>query len=300
LIDPVIFSIKLFGGLTLTLHWYGVLVMLGVIVAAWIAEKEYSYRGENSEHIWNALLWALPVGVVGARLWFVANVTLGGNSYYMDNPGQILNIPQGGLHFFGGLLFGAIAMIIYVRRNKLDLWLLLDVAAPVTMIGQAVARPANFINQELYGQPTTLPWGIAIDASHRIPPYNDMSIYPESTRFHPSFAYQMLWNFITAGSLLWLARRFPEKFKPGAMFGWWLVLAGVGRVIIEAFRPDQPRIPGTDLSYSRLVAGLMAIAGIIMLLIRYGYIRLKFAENWEEEYYISEQPQEEELAKEAA
>jgi len=287
LIDPVIFSVKLFGGVTLTLHWYGVLVMAGVIVAAWIAEKEYSYRGENSEHIWNALLWALPVGVVGARLWYVANVTLGGNSYYMDNPGQILNIPQGGLHFFGGLLFGGLAMIIYVRRNNLDLWLLLDVAAPVTMIGQAIARPANFINQELYGQPTTLPWGIAIDANHRIPPYNDMSLYPESTRFHPAFAYEMLWNFVTAGTLLWLARRFPEKFKPGAMFSWWLVLAGVGRYIIESFRPDQPRIPGTDLSYSRLVAALMAVAGVIMLLVRYGYIRLKFAENWAESYHVT-------------
>jgi len=287
LIDPVIFSFKIFG-INFALRWYGVLVMLGVMVAAWIAEREYTRRGENGEHIWNSLIWALPVGVVGARLWYVANATLGGNSYYMDNPGQILNIPQGGLHFFGGLLFGAIAMIIYIRRNNLDPWLLLDVAAPVTMIGQAIARPANFINQELYGQPTTLSWGIPIEASHRIPPYNDMNLYPESTRFHPAFAYEMIWNFITAGTLLWLARRFPEKFKPGAMFSWWLVISGVGRVIIEAFRPDQPRIPGADLSYSRLVAGLMALAGVVMLLVRYGYIRLKFAENWEEEYQIAE------------
>ena len=290
MIDPVIFSFEVFG-INFALRWYGVLVMLGVIVAAWIAEREYTHRGENSEHIWNSLVWALPVGVVGARLWYVANVTLGGNPYYMDNPGQILNIPQGGLHFFVVLLFGALAMIFYIRRNNLDVWLLLDVAAPVTMIGQAVARPANFINQELYGQPTTLPWGIPIEASHRIPPYNDMNLYSESTRFHPAFAYEMIWNFITAGALLWAARRFPEKFKPGAMFSWWLVLAGVGRVIIEAFRPDQPRIPGTDLSYSRLIAGLMALAGVIMLLVRYGYIRLKFTENWEDEYQISEQAQ---------
>jgi len=290
LIDPVIFSFKLFG-ITFALRWYGVLVMLGVIAAAWIAEREYTRRGENSEHIWNSLIWALPVGVVGARLWYVANATLGGNSYYMDNPGQILNIPQGGLHFFGGLLFGALAMIFYIRRNNLDPWLLLDVAAPVTMIGQAIARPANFINQELYGQPTTLPWGIPIEAAHRIPPYNDMNLYPESTRFHPAFAYEMLWNFTTAGALLWIARRFPEKFKPGALFSWWLVISGVGRVIIETFRPDQPRIPGTDLSYSRLVAAIMAVAGVVMLLVRYGYIRLKFAKNWEKEYQIVKQPE---------
>jgi phosphatidylglycerol:prolipoprotein diacylglycerol transferase len=289
LIDPVIFSFKLFG-ITIALRWYGVLVMLGVIVAAWIAEREYTRRGENSEHIWNALIWGLPVGVVGARLWYVANVTLGGNSYYTDNPGQILNIPQGGLHFFGGLLFGAIAILVYLRRNNLDPWLFLDVAAPVTMIGQAIARPANFINQELYGQPTTLPWGIPIESTHRIPPYNDMSLYPESTRFHPTFAYEMLWNFIAAGTLLWLARRFPEKFKPGAMFSWWLVLAGVGRVIIEFFRPDQPRITGTDISYSSFVAVLMAVAGVILLLVRYGYVRLKFGDGWEEQYQIAKKP----------
>lgn len=289
MIDPVIFSFNLFG-ITIALRWYGVLVMLGVMVAAWIAEREYSRRGENGEHIWNALIWALPVGLVGARLWYVANVTLGGNAYYLNNPGQILNIPQGGLHFFGGLLFGAIAMIFYVRRNNLDPWLLLDVAAPVTMIGQAIARPANFINQELYGQPTTLPWGIPIEEAHRIPPYSDMSLYPEATRFHPTFAYEMIWNFLAAGLLLWVARRFPEKFKPGAMFGWWLVLAGVGRVIIEFFRPDQPRIPGTGVSYSSLIAALMAVAGGVLLLVRYDYIRLKFAENWEEKYHVSQQP----------
>ena len=288
MIDPVIFSIKLFGGLTLTLRWYGVLAMLGVMVAAWIAERELQHRGENGEHIWNALIWALPIGVIGARLWYVVNTTLGGNSYYLDNPGQILNIPQGGLHFYGGLLFGAIVMIVYIHRNKLDPWLILDVAAPVTMIGQAIARPANFINQELYGQPTTLPWGIPIEASHRIPPYNDLNLYPASTRFHPTFAYEMLWNFLTIGLLLWAARRFPEKFKPGAMFGWWLVLAGVGRIWIEFFRPDQPRIPGTDISYTTLVSALMALAGALVLLVRYGYLRLKLAEHWEQAYSITE------------
>ena len=296
MIDPVIFSFELFG-ITIALRWYGVLVMLGVMVAAWIAEREYTRRGENGEHIWNSLIWALPVGVVGARLWYVANATLGGNSYYLDNPGQILNIPQGGLHFFGGLLFGAIAMIIYIRRNNLDPWLLLDVAAPVTMIGQAIARPANFINQELYGQPTALPWGIPIAPAHRIPQYSDLIQYPQSTRFHPTFAYEMLWNFITAGALLWAARRFPEKFKPGAMFSWWLVLAGVGRVIIEFFRPDQPRISGTEISYSTLIAALMAVAGVILLLVRYDYIRLKFAQDWEEGYRVSKQPQKAEVAK---
>lgn len=289
MIDPVIFSIEI-GSITLTLRWYGVLVMLGVIVAGLVAERELIRRGENADHIWNALVWVLPIGIVGARLWYVANTTLGGNSYYMENPAQILNIPQGGLHFFGGLLFGAVALLIFLRRNKLDVWLFLDSIAPVTLIGQAVARPANFINQELYGQPTTLPWGIPISAEHRIAPYSNLSLYPEeTTRFHPTFAYEMIWNFAAAGLLLWAVRRFPEKFKPGAVFGWWLVLAGVGRVLIEFFRPDQPLVPGTSITYSALVSALMAVAGLFVLLSRYGILR-KPSVQWPEGYKIVGSP----------
>src|SRR4030065_1356489 len=148
MIDPIIFSIKLFG-LTLTLRWYGVLVMLGALVGTWIAEKEVNRRGENGERIWDLMLWVLPAGIVGARLWYIFNTTLGGSRYYLDDPLKIINIPEGGLHFFGGLVFGAIALLLYLNRNKLDVWLFLDAIAPAALIGQAVARPANFINQEL-------------------------------------------------------------------------------------------------------------------------------------------------------
>ncbi len=272
--DPVIFSIDL-GGFTFALRWYGVLVMLGVAAAAWLAEREVSRRGENGEHIWNALVYLLPVGVIGARLWYVANATLGGSNYYLENPGKILAVWEGGLHFYGGLLFGALAMAWYVNKYKMDFWLLLDSVAPLTLLGQALARPANFINQELYGQPTTLPWGIPIDAEHRIGEYRDLAAYPvESTRFHPAFAYEMLWNFLAVGLILWLTRRHPQFNKPGTAFGLWLFLAGVGRTIIEFFRPDQPRIPGTEVTYTMLVSILMALAGLVFLLARFGKISL--------------------------
>lgn len=291
MIDPVIFSIEIFG-LHLTLHWYGVFVALGIFVAAWLAEKEVVRLGEKAEHVWNALLLVIPVGIIGSRLWYVANATVGGSRYYIENPLQIFNIPEGGLHFYGGLLFGAAAILFYIWRNHLDVWLFLDAVAPVTLIGQAIARPANFINQELYGQPTNLPWGIQIDPAHRIPPYNDLTQYPfETTNFHPTFAYEIIWNFFAAGLLLWAFRRYKDRFKPGAAFYAWLALAGIGRVIIEAFRPDQPRIPGTDLSYTRLVAVLMALIGGVMLLVRYQVIRLSFLRPGPNEYRIpSEQP----------
>ena len=284
MIDPVIFSVELFG-ITLTLRWYGVIVMTAVVVGALIVERELKRRGEQGDRIWDALVWVLPAGIIGARLWYVLNATLGGNRSYLENPASIIRVWEGGLHIFGGFLFGAIALLFYLRQNKLDPWLFLDAAGPAALIGQGIGRIANFINQELYGPPTTLPWGIPISAEHRLPQYQDLNLFPvESTRFHPTFAYEMLWNFASAGLLLWLSRRYREDLKPGALFAGWLVLAGIGRAIIEFFRPDQPKIPGLGISYSSIFAALMAIVGAVLLMARYRVIQPKFAENWEEEY----------------
>ena len=287
MIDPIIFSVQVLG-VTLTLRWYGVLVMFGTLAGSWLAEKEVRRRGENGEVIWDLLLWVLPAGIVGARLWYVATASLGGNRDYLENPVQIFNIPQGGLHFFGGLLFGGLALLAFLKTRGLDPWLFLDAIAPAALLGQALARPANFINQELYGPPTRLPWGIPIEFEHRLEQYRDLSLYPEaSTRFHPTFAYEMIWNILVALLLLWFSRQFQKRIKPGAVFGGWLVLAGVGRVLIEFFRPDQPKIPGIDFTYSALVAGLMAVAGALILLVRYEKVRLAAAEHWATRYRIS-------------
>lgn len=287
MIDPVIISFNI-GTFTIALRWYGVLVMTGVLVATWITSVEFKRRNENPDHIWDALVWMIPAGMLGARLWYVANATLGGSRYYIENPIQILNTTQGGLHFYGGLLFGAIALILYTRKYKVDLWLFLDSVAPTVLIGQAVARPANFINQELYGPPTTLPWGIKIDAAHRLAPWNDIITFPvETTDFHPTFAYEILWNLLAAEMLLFFARQYEDKIKPGVIFYAWLVLSGIGRVIIEIWRPDQPRIPGTDFSFTRLVAVLMAIIGAILMLDKLRVIRIPFIPEGADTYTLS-------------
>lgn len=292
MIDPVIFEFNLLG-LPITLRWYGVLVMFGAVVGALIAEREIKRRGENGESVWDALVWILPAGILGARLWYVVNNILGGSDYYTSDPGRIFKVWEGGLHFFGGLLFGGIALYYYLKQEGMDFWLFLDAIAPAALIGQALARPANFINQELYGQPTTLPWGIQIDSvgNHRLPLYSDLTQFPvETTRFHPTFAYEMILNILMGLLLLWIARRYAETIKPGAIFSGWLISAGLIRTFIEFFRPDQPRIGESFVTYSMLVSILMAIAGVVTLLIRTGKLQVGFAEDWEEQYQIKSEP----------
>ncbi len=283
MIDPVMFTIRLFG-YERDVYWYGLIVMLGVLVGSMIVERSLKRLGEDSEKLWDALIWVVLIGIAGARLWYVVNATLGGNRVFVENPAQILNIGGGGLHIFGGFLFGAIVLLWFIRRNNLDPWLYLDMAGPGLLIGQAIGRLGNFINQELYGPPTTLPWGIPISAENRLLEFRNL---PETARFHPTFAYEMLWNFAAAGLLFWLSRRYGKQLKPGTLFAGWLILAGVGRTWIEFFRPDQPKIPELGISYSAVFSALMAVAGAVVLMIRYKGINVSFAENWEEEYKIT-------------
>ena len=218
--------------------------------------------------MWRIIFWA-----AAATIWIT--------------PLKIFYIWEGGLHFFGGLLFGGIALYLYLTNNRMDFWLFLDSIAPAALIGQALARPANFINQELYGQPTKLFWGIPIDAEHRLAQFSDLSLYPvASTRFHPTFAYEMILNILLGLLLLWIARQYAEKMKPGAIFAGWLICAGLARAFIEFFRPDQPLIGDSFVTYSMFVSLLMAIAGVVMLLVRYGKLQPAFAKGWEEEYHI--------------
>lgn len=275
MIDPVIFSIHI-GSLTFALRWYGVFVMTGIVIGGYVASKEITRKGGDSEALWDAMIWLLPAAIIGARLWYVINATIGGNAYYMNNPAQILNIPQGGLHFYGGLIFGAAALYWYLKKHKMDMWLFVDAIAPAALLGQAIARPANFINQELYGGPTALPWGIPIDATHRLTMFSDLTKYPlETTRFHPTFAYEMILNFIAFGLIYWLLRNIKDLDKPGSSFFLWLIFAGFARTFIEFFRPDQPVIAGW-LTTSMLVAFLMGVVGVILLLVRTGKLDLKF------------------------
>jgi phosphatidylglycerol:prolipoprotein diacylglycerol transferase len=286
MIDPVIFSFKLFT-MQVELTWYGLIVMSSVLIGGWLAEKEVRRRGENGEALIDAMVWAVIAGILGARLWYVVNATIGGNRSYIEDPVSIIRPPIAGLHIFGGLLFGAIVLISYLKKNGYDTWLFLDSVAPVALVGQAIGRLGNFINQELYGPPTNLPWGISIPADHRLLEFADLSKYPvETTRFHPTFAYEMILNVLAYLFIIWYSRQNEEELKPGAIFSLWLIFAGFNRTFIEFFRPDQPKLGETFITTSMLVAFLMGVAGVVLFLARNGRLQLAFAENWADEYFV--------------
>ena len=139
----------------------------------------------------------------------------------------------------------------------------------------------------MYGPPTSLPWGIPIDAAHRLAAYADLTKFPlASTRFHPVFAYEMIWNFLAVAVLLYLSHHFADKVKPAAVFFGWLVLAGLGRFLIEFLRPDQPQVGGTWMTTTQVATILMMLVGLVMLAYRYGKIKLPLAP-LPEKYQIS-------------
>ena len=262
-VDPIIFEIGPFA-----LRWYGLLMLSAILVAAQVAVREVERQGENPDNLWDMLFWILIPGFIGARLYYVFIQSPRGPEglgYYLSNPGKILQIWGGGIHIFGGFIFGGLALWLFTRIRKLDARLYLDAIALGLPLAQAIGRWGNFINQELYGPPTTLPWGLRIDPQHRIAPYNDFATYPPSTRFHPLFLYESLWNFVGFGLIWWLARRFRKDLKPGDIALMYLIWYPLGRFFIEFLRTDSWFFPGTPFNVVHGLSAIAVLAGAIGL-----------------------------------
>jgi phosphatidylglycerol:prolipoprotein diacylglycerol transferase len=275
-IDPIIYTIRL-GSFDIPIRWYGLLIVAGAVAAAYYAAWYVKRRGHDSEVVWDAMVWMLISGIIGARIGYVAADIMGGNSRYLDDPVQILLINQGGLNILWGVIIGAAVMYYYTKRRNFDFWLLADAAGPGLLIGQAIGRLGNYINQELYGPPTNLPWGIPIDAAHRLSQWADLTQFPvETTRFHPTFAYEAIWNLVLAGLIVLLIIKKGDKIPSGVIAGLWLIAAGVGRAWIELFRPDQPRFFNTPASTSMIISIGFALIGIFIVLVKLGKLQVGF------------------------
>ncbi|MBT9313779.1 prolipoprotein diacylglyceryl transferase [Leptothoe kymatousa] len=259
-VDPTIVEFGPFA-----LRWYGLLMATAVIVGSWFATQEIERRGKNPEDFWDMLIWVLIPAFIGARLYYVL-VQTSNREFYLQNPGQILQIWGGGIHIFGAFIFGGIALWLFTKLRRLPTLMYLDAAAIGLPIAQAIGRWGNFINQELYGPPTDWPFGLRIDPQHRLAPYNDLTAYPDTTRFHALFLYESAWNFAGFLVLYWISKRFGQQLRPGDLSLLYLVWYPFGRFFIEFLRTDSWFFPGTPFNVVHILS-LVAIVGAVATLV---------------------------------
>lgn len=211
----------------LRLRMYGLCIALGVVAAVMIASRRWERRGGNPDDITGIALWAVPAGVIGARLYHLATDW----ELYRHDPGNAWKIWDGGLGIPGGILLGTLAGVVYVRRKGLPVLPLMDSVAPGLPIAQAIGRLGNWFNQELYGRPTKLPWGLKIDAAHA-----QLEGYHAGT-FQPTFLYEALWNVGLAVLLVALDKR--RKLRAGEVFVLYVIGYAIGRFWVESLRSDH-------------------------------------------------------------
>ncbi len=241
----------------LTLSFYGMLIMLGVVAAAVLSYFEAKRRGRDPEVIYDSLTWIILGGIIGARIWHIltppASMVAQGitTMYYLKHPLAAIAVWRGGLGIPGAVAGGLLAFYLYARKRNIKFWQWADIFTPGLALGQAIGRWGNFINQEVYGMPTDLPWAIKIDPEHRLPEFMSYSTY------HPLFLYESLFNLANMGFLLWLGRRYGQKLKDGDLFLTYLITYPVFRFFMEYLRLDNSYVGG--INANQVMMAILAV-----------------------------------------
>lgn len=257
----------------LTIRYYGLILMLGVVAAAALSYFEAKRRKQNTDIVLDSLTWVVVGGVLGARIWHIltppASMVEQGITtlYYLTHPLAAIAIWRGGLGIPGAVAGGALAFYLYARKRGINFGFWADIFAPGLALGQAIGRWGNFINQEVYGRPTNLPWAITIDEEHRLPEYIDIATY------HPLFLYESLFNLFNMVLLLWISRKFSDKLKPGDVFLTYLVTYPVFRFLMEFLRLDSSYVGGINANQSLML--VIAALSLVWLIWRHREILTK-------------------------
>jgi prolipoprotein diacylglyceryl transferase len=212
----------------ITLRWYGLLIALGVLIAGRIAQRELVRRGIDPERVYTLATWCIPGGILGARIYHIVT-DWGRFSHHLSRLPQIW---QGGLGLPGVIVGGAIGAAIGARRARIPVLVAFDALAPGLIAAQALGRWGNYFNQELFGSPTRLPWGLEIAPAHR------PNGYEQYATFHPTFLYESIWDVLVFCALMILVRRWWRRLVPGAIFAAYLAGYSFGRFWIEGIRID--------------------------------------------------------------
>lgn len=224
-----------------------------------------SWAAFNPNHVWNGVAWCLIFAIIGARLYHVltpspsmAESGILSPLDYFRHPEQLLNIRRGGLGLYGGIAGGALGLWFYTRRNKISFVTWADFGVVGVALGQVIGRWGNYVNQELYGRPSDLPWAITIDPAYRLTGYTNFS------RFHPTFLYESLWNLGTFLILHYLTRQRKTKLLPGDLTALYLILYAIGRIVMESVRLDSRMV---SLGATQLPISIATAVSIVIALI---------------------------------
>jgi prolipoprotein diacylglyceryl transferase len=239
------------------IHAYALCILAGIIFATMITSRRLSKRGGEPGVVLDIILWAVPLGIVGARVYHVLSHP---GDYFYDGADLLrtLYIWEGGNAIFGSLLGGAVGAWIGSRQSGIRFWSFADALAPAMLIAQAVGRLGNWFNHELYGLPTTLPWGLEIESTNPAFPIG----LPADTLFHPTFLYEIIWNLAGVAVILLLERRMNLRW--GKAFGVYLIWYGIGRTVFESIRVDPSEVffglrTNVWASLAAIVVGLLII-----------------------------------------
>ena len=216
-------------------HFYALFILIGIALAIWIGSRRFKQRGGQAGMILDIALWAVPFGIVGGRIFHVLT-----HWDYYFYPGadltKVFAVWEGGLAIFGALLLGSVGAFIGARTAGIKFLAFADAIAPGVLVAQAVGRIGNYFNNELFGLPTTLPWGLEISTSNPAYPAG----LPAGVLFHPTFLYELIWNLMGFAVLIWLDRKF--KLRWGQMFAAYLITYSIGRAFIESIRIDPSEV----------------------------------------------------------
>ncbi|WP_411721327.1 prolipoprotein diacylglyceryl transferase [Mycetocola sp.] len=243
-----------------TIHFYAICILVGIVAAAFLTNARLTKRGAEPGIVLDIILWAVPLGIIGARIFHVLTHP---NDYFYPGADLLrtLYIWEGGIAIFGALLGGAVGAWIGCRITGIRFWTFADAVAPALLLAQAFGRFGNWFNQELFGLPTTLPWGLEIDQSNAAWPLG----LPAGTLFHPTFLYEVIWNLAGVAVLLLLERKLGLQW--GRVLAVYLVWYGLGRTVWESIRIDPSEVL-LGLRVNVWAALLAILIGIVLFVIQ--------------------------------
>lgn len=226
------------------IYWYGLIICFGFLLGAYYLSRRVNEFGFTVDNEFDIMLWAIPVGLIFARTYYVACEW----DSYSKNPTEIIKIWNGGIAIYGGIIGAILVIYVYGKMKRLSILGMLDLASLGLLIGQAIGRWGNFVNAEAHGGETSLPWRMQIDGMAGV---------------HPTFLYESLWNFL--GFVLLHFRSKKRRFA-GEIFLMYVAWYGFGRMWIEGMRTDSLYLFGTDLRTSQVLAAVSCIVAIILLI----------------------------------